>query len=222
MIEPGRVEEILQKLRPAAEHEGLDLELAGVAPDGAVELRARRVAAGAPVAFLIKAVEGTFRRYYPEVAAVRLVEYDPGPSEVRSQSTRLEDTGFAPLARHKPPPLPTPRGIPAVDLGGLDRKHAVRALEHFVDLWGPRELDRLKVIGLSQDAPGRAVKKWLHVYGDRVQSSHLDEDNPDVLVLHLQQACQDAACSHGLEVERMPGKILLIDGPGEPGPADED
>lgn len=224
MIDAGRVQEILAKLGPAAEHEGIAMEFSGLGADDVVEVRARRIGTGAPVAFLIKAVEGTFKRYYPEVPGIRLVEYDPGPKTLRSQKTaRIEDTGFASLAKHKAPSLPAPKGIPAIDLHGLDRKQAVRVLENFVDLWGPREVDRVKVYGLAEDAPGRAVKKWLMVYQDWVQSQHLDNGNPDVLVMHLKQVCSDEACAAGSEEERMPGKILLMYEPEEPeGPEDDD
>lgn len=224
MIDSARVREILGKLSPAAEKEGIELEFSGLGEDEVVEVRARRVATGAPVAFLIKAVEGTFRRYYPEVPGIRLIEYDPGPKTLRSQKARpIEDTGFASLARHKAPALPPPKGIPAIDLHGLDRKQAIRVLENFVDLWGPRDVDRVKVIGLTEDAPGRAIKKWLMVYPDWVQSKHLDNGDPDVLVIHLKQACSNDACSAGDEVERMPGKILMMYEPEEPeSPDDED
>ncbi len=224
MIDSGRVQEILARLGPAAEQEGIAMEFASVGEDDFVEVKARRIATGAPVAFLIKAVEGTFRRYYPEVPGIRLVEYDPGPKTLRSQkAARIEDTGFASLARHKAPALPGPKGIPAIDLHGLDRKEAIRVLENFVDLWGPRDVDRVKVIGLTEDAPGRAVKKWLMVYADWVQSQHPDNGDPDVLVMHLKTVCSNDACCAGEEVERMPGKILLMYEPEEPdGPDDDD
>lgn len=209
MIDMERVGSILDRLGTAAEREGLTLELCRVDQDAVLELKARRSAPGVPIAFMLKAIEGTFRRYYPEISGVRLVDYDPGPEEVRAQKTRIEDTTFAPLARHKAPSLPVPAGIPGVDLRGLDRARAVRALENFVDLWGPREVDRLKVVGRTEDGPGRAIQKWLHVYADRVQSQHPDATDPEALVLHLTSACQDPSCIQGEPVELMPGKILL-------------
>lgn len=209
MIDLERVGSILNRLEPAIEREGLTVELSRVNEDAVVELRARRSSPGVPIAFMLKAIEGTFRRYYPEIAGVRLVEYDPGPDEVRAQKTRIEDSAFAPLARHQAPRLPAPAGIPGVDLRGLDRARAVRALENFVDLWGPREVDRLKIVGRSEDGPGRAIKKWLHVYPDRIQSQHLDATDPEGLILHLTRACQNPNCSQGEPVELMPGRILL-------------
>ncbi|MCE7871342.1 hypothetical protein DYH09_13310 [bacterium CPR1] len=209
MIDIKRVGSILDRLGPAAEREGLTLELCRVNEESVIELRARRNAPGVPIAFMVRAIEGTFRRYYPEVSGVRLVDYDPGPDEVRAQKTRIEDTVFAPLVRHKAPIVPAPAGIPGLDLRGLDRARAVRALENFVDLWGPREVDRLKIVGRTEDGPGRAIQKWLHLYADRVQSQHPDATDPEALILHLSRACQDPSCSQGEPVELMPGKILL-------------
>ncbi|MEW6283841.1 MAG: Smr/MutS family protein [Candidatus Eremiobacterota bacterium] len=208
MIDTDQVLEILERLQPATQHEGLQVELRQVVDD-VVELTARRTRPGAPAAFVIKAIEGTFRRYYPEVAGVRLVDYDPGPESAR-ETARAEDTSFAPLFRHgTPAPYPAPRGIPGVDLHGLNRADSVRALEAFVDLWGPRGVSPVKVAGLEEDAPRRAAQKWLHVYRDNYRARHPDEGRPGVLVLHLGESCEDPACCRERDEELIPGRILL-------------
>ena len=70
-------EEIVEKLRPTLRQEGLEVDFLG--REGAiVNIRAKRVSPGVPVAFLVKAIAGTFRRYLPEIEDVCLAEYDPG------------------------------------------------------------------------------------------------------------------------------------------------
>lgn len=205
MIDRARVLEILEKLRPATEQEGLEVEFLGISGN-TLELKARRRQPGAPTAFVIKAIEGTFRRYLPEIAAVRLVDYEPGTP---AKAPPAQETGFAPLFRPGPKaPMPAPRGIPGVDLHGLDRADAVRALEAFMDVWGPR-VDRVKLVGLEEDAPRRAAEKYLHVYADNVKSRHPEPGRPGVLILHLADPCHNETCSRGMEEEVMPGRILL-------------
>lgn len=197
-----KAEEIIDKLRPTLRQEGLEVDFLG--RDGTiVNLRARRVSPGVPVAFLIKAIAGTFKRYLPEVEDVCLVEYDPGEGiETKASPT------FAPVFNHRHPQNgPGLAGLPVADLSGLTRRDAVRAIENFVKVWGSRS-PVLALRGLSEDAPERAARKWAEVYRDDYRE--LVEVSPDRWEIVLSGENPEgisALKSKGDEV--MPGRIFL-------------
>ncbi len=197
-----KAEEIIEKLRPTLRQEGLEVDFLG--QDGpVVNLRARRVSPGVPVAFLVKAIAGTYKRYMPEVEDVCLLEYDPGEGiETRPSPT------FAPVFNHRHggggPGL---AGLPVADLSGLSRRDAVLAIESFVKVWGTRS-PVLGLRGLSEDAPGRAARKWAEVYRDDYRE--LVEVSPDrweIVLTGENLEGISALKSKGDEV--MPGRIFL-------------
>ncbi|MBI3928785.1 MAG: hypothetical protein HY319_24810 [Armatimonadetes bacterium] len=202
-----RSRQILEKLQPALAREGLEVELVGIDAD-ILNIRGRRVAPGVPTAFLVKAIAGTFRRYLPAIRDVCLVEYDPGPDEKKTRSS--PDFEKVLLRKHAPLAI-QPRGVPGLDLSGMDRARAIRAIEAFVKMWTDREVDRLKIVGIDEDAPGRAFQKWAAHYAGDYSSHHPEQDRVRVAIVHLREPCQDPACSAGLEEEIMPGRILVID-----------
>lgn len=200
--------EIIEKLRPKLRAEGLEVDF--VNQDGAiVNIRARRVAPGVPVAFLVKAIAGTYRRYLPEIEDVCLTEYDPG----ESIGTAPSET-FQPVFQHKPmAPGLAVMGLPLLDLSGLDRRQAIQALESFFRVWSAKS-PLLGVEGLSEDAAQRAMKKWASVYRDEYfkveevspgrSNIIVSNDDPKSISTILERA-----------EERMPGKIFLLIEDGE-------
>lgn len=190
--------EVLDRLRPACEQEGLEVEIVGI--DGNIlNIRARRTGAGVPVAFLVRAIAGTFHRYYPDIEDVCLQEYDPGQQELRSSPE------FDKVFKHRPPaPLPPPRGTPGVDLSGLDRAEAVRAIEAFVGLWASR-VSQVKLAGLDQDAPLRAARKWAHVYAGSYHSIDTGQQGEGIWTVYFQEPTGEPP----EPVEMMPGSVLL-------------
>jgi hypothetical protein len=195
-------EEIIDKLAPTLRQEGLEVDFLGL-EGPVVNLRARRVGPGVPVAFLIKAIAGTFKRYLPEVQDVCLVEYDPGVGI----ETAPSDT-FAPVFAHRSPVNSLPlAGLPVADLSGLNRRDAVKAIEGFLKVWGSRS-PVLALQGLAQDAPRRAARKWAEVYRD--DYGELVEISPDrwEILLTTENSTQVLALkSKGDEI--MPGRIFL-------------
>ena len=200
--------EIIEKLRPKLRAEGLEVDF--VNQDGAiVNIRAKRVAPGVPVAFLVKAIAGTYRRYLPEIEDVCLTEYDPG----ESIGTAPSET-FQPVFQHKPVAAGlTVLGLPVLDLSGLDRRQAIQALESFFRVWSPKS-PLLGVEGLSQDAAQRAMKKWASVYRD--EFFKVDEVSPERSnIIISKDEPQSYAKILELPEERMPGKIFLLIEDGE-------
>lgn len=191
-------QEILDKLESTFQSEGLEFELIGV--DGeTLNLRGRRVAPGVPAAFMIRAISGTFRRYLPDIQDVCLLEYDPGPEGMK---TTQSSPDFEKVLRHAPPTANLAlKGIPALELHGLDRRQSVLALESFVKLWKDR-VPYLRVYGRSQDAPRRAVEKWANFNDKRLEADALDR-----WTVYLREDIPDP----GLEnEERMPGRVFLM------------
>lgn len=195
-------EEIIEKLRPTLQQEGLEVDFLGC-EQAVVNIRARRVGPGVPVAFLIKAVAGTFKRYLPEIEDVCLVEYDPG----EGIETKPSDT-FAPVFAHRPPANGLPlAGLPVADLSGLSRRDAVRAIEGFFKIWKLRA-PLLALQGLEEDAARRAAAKWAEVYRDDYRELvEISPDRWEIFPGEDNPAAVSALRSRGDEV--MPGRIFL-------------
>ncbi len=203
MNELAKHQEILERLRPALEQEGLEVEAQGVEGE-TLNIRARRTGPGVPVAFMVKAISGTFRRYLPEIQDVCLTEYDPGPEG--APKTR-SSPDFEKVLRHRAPSVPVqPRGIPAVDLSGLDRRQAIRALEAFVRVWSAQS-GKVRFHGLTEDAPQRAAEKWASVYREDYHS--LVKDSEDVWTVYFGEVGVNGSKIEAEEV--MPGRVFLID-----------
>jgi hypothetical protein len=196
--------EIIDKLRPKLREEGLEVHF--ISRKGSiVNIRAKRIAPGVPVAFLIKAIAGTYRRYLPEIEDVCLTEYDPG----ESIGTAPSET-FEPVFQHKPVAAKLElKGLPVVDLAGLDRKKAVKALENAFRIWKEKS-PLLGVTGLSEDAPGRAAKKWASVYREDYREIENVSDDRWNVILGFEDAKELELLREKPE-EKMPGKIFLLD-----------
>lgn len=165
-------QEILQKLESTFQQEGVTFEIVGREKQS-LQVRAKRTGPGTPVAFLVKALEGTLRRYHAELREVELVEYDPGVGSATPESPSPE---FDKVLKHKAAPtrLNLPE-VPGLDLSGNDRAQAVKALEQAQKMWSRQGIDRFKVMGLLEDPVRRAVDKWLNFY-ELSEFSELEAD----------------------------------------------
>jgi hypothetical protein len=173
------VDEILAKLAATFEQEGVRFEALG-SEQQRLLVRARRTGPGTPVAFLVKALEGTLRRYHEHLTEVELVEYDPGEG---SSTPEVPSQEFEKVLKHKAVTgkLSLPE-VPGLDLQGCDRAQAVTALEQAFKLWSRQGVERFKVRGLSEDAVVRAVEKWLTFYG-QADSTELEGDGDTLRVV---------------------------------------
>ena len=166
------VQEILAKLQGTFEQEGVHFEVVGEEQDRLL-VRARRSGPGTPVAFLVKALEGTLRRYHEHLKEVELVEYDPGEG---SSTPEVPSQEFDKVLKHKASPskLNLPE-VPGRDLSGCDRAEAVKALEQAYKIWSAQGVQRFLIKGLSQDPVRRAVEKWREFY-EFTESTELQPD----------------------------------------------
>ena len=195
--------EIIDKLKPKLREEGLEVDFLG-REGSIVNIRAKRVAPGVPVAFLVKAIAGTYRRYLPEIEDVCLAEYDPG----EAIGTAPSDT-FEPVFKHKPVAAGLElQGLPVLDLSGLDRRQAVQAMENFFRVWRPKS-PVLGVEGLQEDAPRRAMEKWASVYRDDYSERQVVSDQRWNILIAAgsDEAVKDVLAKSD---ERMPGKIFIL------------
>lgn len=219
-------EEIVAKLAPMFAQEGLELEI--VAQEGQnLNVRARRVASGVPVAFLLKAMAGTFRRYHSEIREVVLIDYDPGDQKfavapanpdfdkvLRHGSKNHQDgKTFADLGPDK---------IPALDLRGCTRQSAVRALQTARKIWSSPGV--FAVRGLADEAVARAFEKWKHHDGDVAHQLEIQSEGSDLgdLSLLVLTVAPDLLQTWSLvqsstfrtdRLQWMPAKIILTDEP---------
>lgn len=196
-------EQIIDKLRPTLRQEGLEVDYLS-REGGVVNIRAKRVSPGVPVAFLVKAIAGTYKRYLPEVEDVCLAEYDPGESIATAPSETFE-----PVFKHRPPMADlTPNGVPVVDLSGLDRRQAIQAIENFVKIWKERS-PLLALQGLDEDATMRAARKWAAVYREEYREIIEVSGSRWEIVLAADPAIKQLR-AEGEEV--MPARIFLTNG----------
>lgn len=173
------LEEILAKLEGTFQKEGVHFEALGSEGDRLL-VRAKRSGRGTPVAFLVKALEGTLRRYHESLREVELVEYDPGEG---SATPEVPSQEFDKVLKHKAAPskLNLPE-VPGLDLRGCDRAQAVTALEQAHKMWSRQGVERFKVRGLSEDPVARAVEKWLGFYAAS-ESSQLESDGDTMRIV---------------------------------------
>ncbi len=192
-IELHQTREILEKLDPVLREQGVDLTLLRV-EQGIVHLQARRLTAEARVAFAVRAVAGTLRRYLPGFHEVRL--------EV------LQDAAGAPT-RPTGPAIP---GLPGLDLAGLSRRQAARALDSFATLARRRGDARIRLRGLDEPEPLRAAHAWCALNLLAPSWHHPEEASTGSWILHLEGPCPGPrTCGVGEEGLAVPGRILLAD-----------
>ncbi|MBT9583559.1 hypothetical protein IV102_09415 [bacterium] len=195
--------EILLKLEPVFAQEGVVFEVMG-REDHRLLVRARRTGPGTPVAFLVKALEGTLRRYHSDLKEVELLEYDPGEGSSTPDTPNPE---FDKVLKHKAASakLELPE-VPGLDLRGSDRAQAVKALEQAQKMWSRQGVDRFRVRGMLEDPVHRAVQKWLSFY--ELTESHQLEPDGDVLRVVL----KGAASREFPDVETLwfPARLMLM------------
>ena len=175
--------EIVARLEAVFSQEGVSLEVLGEA-DERLLVRARRTGPGTPIAFLMKALEGTLRRYHEKLREVELVEYDPGEGSATPDKPSPE---FEKVLKHRSPPaqLKLPE-VPGLDLTDCDRRQAAQALEKAHKMWSQQGVQRFRIRGLRQEAVRKAVEKWISFYA--ASESHQAEPDGDIWQVVLKGA----------------------------------
>lgn len=188
---------LLARLQPVLEEEGLEIQVVDLR-DGLVHLRGRRVSPGVPMAFMVRALEGTFRRYLSGFKGVVLDEWED-------------------LEERKTPPRalgPIMRGLPGLDLTGTDRREAASALDIFAGMLRRQGARRARLLGVGQGGAEQALEKWLAIHREAGDLGHPEAGHRGRWILHLGQACEDpGTCGSDESGETLPAGILLAGQP---------
>jgi hypothetical protein len=203
-----KTEEILERLAPMMKSEGLEFEV--ISQEGSnLNVRAKRVGPGIPVAFFLKAVAGTFRRYHEEITEIILEEYDAGSVVYPKVSPNQE---FDKVLNHGRPAVPGRLEIlPALDLTDCDRVSAVRALESAHKLWSQQGHLKFAVRGLGNPDVMRAYEKWSSFYG--CVDWKAEHDDYSLIGLTSCPAPSLSDFPNSKSLMWMPAKIILVNGP---------
>jgi len=72
----GRVEKVINLIRPAVQADGGDLELVGITPDGVVQIRLHGACVGCPSSTITlqMGIERNLKTHVPEVRSVQAVD----------------------------------------------------------------------------------------------------------------------------------------------------
>ena len=180
-----------------------------------VRIRLERFAPGLPTAFMVKGLQGTFRRYYDPDTDVILEEYKvlsqaegakPASSAVKEDFERAwkAHTGRAVF-----------KAVPGIDLSGASAQLSACAWENFTAML-KRQDEKFAVVSLDNDPSRRVLRQWssinsayLHRFArsENLWALHLDvltPDTPEAAVEH------ESKCLVPAEVDMLPARILVV------------
>lgn len=185
---------ILKKLEPAAKLEGLKVLFAGI-EENTLHLKVHRIGEGIPVAFFIKALEGTFRKYLPQLSGIALVEYQKNGFEAKQSQE------FQKVYLHQPPRVKIqPKGLPSTDVSTLNQAQTVQIFETLSHMWQDQSPWFL-VTGLNHPPALDGAKKWeFHFPNDYLKI----QKEQDQWLVYLTEAPPP-----DLPIESIPAKLLL-------------
>ena len=153
-------EEILKKLEKTFDHEGVRLVSFHLDDSSKrVYVNLERFAPGLPTAFLVKGLQGTFRRYWDRQTEVILEHYQvlPEASETISHSSEQLKQDLLKGASHTP--ALAFKGIPCLDMRGASAKEAVSCLEVFINMVTRQSLKFCQLY-LDNQNSRRVVRQW--------------------------------------------------------------
>lgn len=206
-------DDIIKKLEETLADEGLTITSFAFR-DGSKEfhISMRRFAPGLPAAFMVKGLQGTFRRYLDPQTEVVLDNYEvaPGSEERPSRSSETLKqailNGPAGTLRFENPPLLR------FSLQNNDRRAAAEALENFVRIVKRRGIE---VFGV--ECPGEAalkvLKQWCAINGAYL---HRQAGSEAVYIVHREGLAEadrnghQASCCKDAEFEILPADILVM------------
>lgn len=201
-------EEILQKLEKTFSDEGVrfvNFHLDESTHQAKVSLE--RFAPGLPTAFLLKGLQGTFRRYFHPQTEVILEDYNvlPEASQATSQSSEQLKRDLLKGATHSP--ALAFKGMPCLDMRGASAKEAASSLESFINMLTRQEL-KTCLLYLDERNSRRVARQWAAING-----ANLDcvSQQSSLWRLQLEGATEnDSQQFQSSQPEVLPYKILLL------------
>lgn len=161
-------EEIFKKLEETFGNEGVRLESFRLDDSSKrVYVSLKRFAPGLPTAFLVKGLQGTFRRYLDRQTEVILEHYEvlPEAAEASSKSSEQLKQDLLKGASHSP--ALAFREIPCLDMRGASAKEAVSALEVFINMVTRQNLKVCRFY-LDDQNSRRVVRQWAAINGAKL------------------------------------------------------
>lgn len=161
-------EEIFKKLEKTFDHEGVRLVSFHLdEPSKRVYINLERFAPGLPTAFLVKGLQGTFRRYWDRQTEVILEHYEvlPEASETTSHSSEQLKQDLLRGASHTP--ALAFKGMPCLDMRGASAKEAVSSLEAFINMVTRQGLEVCQFY-LDNQNSRRVVRQWAAINGAKL------------------------------------------------------
>lgn len=187
-------QQILDKLQVIFNDEGLEVVLLSCDSDS-VHLKITRVAEGMPTAIIVKAIEGTFKRYHPTITKVVLDEYVKEIPEGAPTVTGVS-APFAKLFKNQP--ALQFRGLPGLDLKGADKHQTAQAIEVFVNMLDSQNGVIFRLRNLSPDAMS-VIRQWANLNACYL---HQQNHSENMWVVHTNRHPQ-AELRHRSEPERL-------------------
>lgn len=202
-------EKIFEKLEKTFGNEGV--RLTGFHLDESskqIYVNLERFAPGLPTAFLVKGLQGTFRRYFDQKTEVILEDYKVLPKAADGISQSSEQLRQDLLKGVAHPPALTFKGMPCLDMRGASAKEAVSSLEIFINIVTRQNLQSC-LLYLDNKNSRRVTRQWAAI--NRAQLSCLSEEKE---LWHLQlENPSEHELTEQFEVSKpevLPYKILLL------------
>ncbi len=170
--------EIIKEIQPILQQENMELTILGESND-LVKIGIHRTGPGSPVAFMVKAIEGTFKKYHSSINKVELASYEPNDhaaiaSDLTEKILHPETSGVAMKVQ----------GNPILDLSDQNQKDSLSALEAFLRMWS-QSVSILGVAGISETGPSNAIKKWSTHFEKAYDTIIPDPENSNLVWITL-------------------------------------
>lgn len=206
-------EEIFNKLEQTFSNEGIRLVSFRLdEPSQRVYISLERFAPGLPTAFLVKGLQGTFRRYLDRQIEVILEHYEVLSETAQALSKSSKQLKQDLLKGVAPSPALAFKGTPCLDMRGASASEAASSLETFINIIKRQELKDC-LFYLDNQNSRRVVRQWAAINGAHL--SCLSKENG---LWHLQLSnTSEEKDEEKLskrpdlsKMERLPYKILLL------------
>ncbi len=162
-------------------------------------INVERFAHGAPTAFMVKALGGTFRRYLPAIQQVGVNSFS---SSVKSERD---------CEASSPSPLFTFSGLPEIDMSEVNAQEAVVALDNFAELIRRHNLSRFRVSWKGNSEMGSLLSRWVNAREDACV--HPQGDHNNIFIVHIPSidltSQSDIHCGVNEVGEVLPARLML-------------
>ena len=201
------IEDILKKLKQTFEDEGIKISAYSYDADKK-ELHAdfERFAPGVPAAFMIKGLQGTFRRYIDPEINVIADRYTSLPGAEKQHSNSSKELKNAIL--NGPQGNFNFQNMPCLKFAPEDDAHsAAESLENFVQMMKRRQLNTFAVKCPAKPSLS-VLKQWSAINKAMI---HKKDQSEDIYIVHCEEADADShnsQCCSEAALELLPAGLF--------------